>query len=190
MEVLPTKHWRHVLSKENLADIASRGIDPKCLPDCMFWWQGPPWLRLETFSCPKTENSFDEALNVCVCVRGGDDVLLSVPEKIPSTSNHINCWELLQSIKRGFWKKWSSDFLSSLQPRKKWQVSQPNLKEHDIVLIKEKGPPGTWPMTRVLQVHPGNDELVRVATVKTPFTNDMFINSAKFLYIRTSSDIG
>ncbi|GFW41821.1 DUF1758 domain-containing protein [Trichonephila clavipes] len=42
MEVLPTKHWRHVPSKENPADIASRGIHPKCLPDCKLWWQGPP----------------------------------------------------------------------------------------------------------------------------------------------------
>ncbi|GFV45763.1 integrase catalytic domain-containing protein [Trichonephila clavipes] len=73
----------------------------------------------------------------------------------------------LQNIKRGFWKKWSSEFISSLQPRKKWQDAQPNLKEDDIVLIKEEGPPGTWPMARVLQVHPGNDGLVRVATVKT-----------------------
>ncbi|GFU66860.1 hypothetical protein TNCV_894961 [Trichonephila clavipes] len=64
---------------------------------------------------------------------------------------------VLQNIKRGFWKKWSSEFISSLQPRKKWQDAQPNLKEDDIVLIKEEGPPGTWPMARVLQVHPGND---------------------------------
>ncbi|GFX70897.1 hypothetical protein TNCV_1688801 [Trichonephila clavipes] len=61
MEVLPTKHWRHVPSKENPADIASRGIDPKCLPDCKLWWQGPPWLRLETSSWPKAESSCDEA---------------------------------------------------------------------------------------------------------------------------------
>ncbi|GFU85895.1 integrase catalytic domain-containing protein [Trichonephila clavipes] len=95
------------------------------------------------------------------------DVLLSVPEELPSTSNHRDRWELLQNIKRGFWKKWSSEFISSLQPRKKRQDAQPNLKEDDIVLIKEEGPPGTWPMARVLQVHPGNDGLVRVATVKT-----------------------
>ncbi|GFT84604.1 integrase catalytic domain-containing protein [Trichonephila clavipes] len=95
------------------------------------------------------------------------DVLLSVPEELPSASNHRDRWELLQNIKRGFWKKWSSEFISSLQPRKKWQDAQPNLKEDDIVLIKEEGPPGTWPMARVLQVHPGNDGLVRVATVKT-----------------------
>ncbi|GFW51150.1 DUF5641 domain-containing protein [Trichonephila clavipes] len=94
------------------------------------------------------------------------DVLLSVPEELPSTSNHRDRWKLLQNIKRSFWKKWSSDFLSSLQPRKKWQYAQPNLKD-DIVLIKEEGPPGTWPIARVLQVHPSNDGLVRVATVKT-----------------------
>ncbi|GFX12791.1 hypothetical protein TNCV_3437651 [Trichonephila clavipes] len=81
------------------------------------------------------------------------DVLLSVPEELPSTSNHRDRWELLQNIKRGFWKKWSSEFISSLQPRKKWQDAQPNLKEDDIALIKEEGPPGTWPMARVLQVH-------------------------------------
>ncbi|GFW19545.1 hypothetical protein TNCV_1604371 [Trichonephila clavipes] len=120
------------------------------------------------------------------------DVLLSVPEELPSTSNHRDRWELLQNIKRGFWKKWSSEFISSLQPRKKWQDAQPNLKEDDIVLIKEEGPPGTWPMARVLQVHPGNDGLVRVATVKpkTQCLNDRSINFTNFPYIRTSSDIG
>ncbi|GFV35014.1 integrase catalytic domain-containing protein [Trichonephila clavipes] len=414
IEVLPTKHWRHVPSKENPADIASRGIDPKCLPDCKLWWQGPPWLRLETSSWPTAEYSCDEAsdehlkdhrsvhpilillhlpfsetktaeetiirwvqdehglvrvggrlqnsqlpfnskhpiilpsqhsisellikeqhiahlhagptllahvlrqshwivgsrklINKCirkclkcnkfktstttpqlmgnlpkhratlerpffscgidyagpvlikcnkcrgtkstkgyialfVCLatkavhmeavgdlttdsfiaalrrfsarRGapatfivtmepillelvenltkyGSDVLLSVPEELPSTSNHRDRWELLQNIKRGFWKKWSSEFISSLQPRKKWQDAQPNLKEDDIVLIKEEGPPGTWPMARVLQVHPGNDGLVRVATVKTQdsvFKRPVH-KSTNFPYIRTSSDIG
>ncbi|GFY34350.1 integrase catalytic domain-containing protein [Trichonephila clavipes] len=96
---------------------------------------------------------------------GGD--VLSVPEELPSTSNHRDRWELLQNIKRGFWKKWSFEVISSLQPRKQWQDVQPNLKEDDIVLIKEEDSPGTWPMARVLQVHPGNDGLVRVATVKT-----------------------
>ncbi|GFW64971.1 integrase catalytic domain-containing protein [Trichonephila clavipes] len=95
------------------------------------------------------------------------DVLFSVLEELPSTSNHRDRRELLQNIKRGFWKQWCSDFLSSLQPRKRWQDAQPNLKEDDIVLIKEESPPGTWPMARVLQVHPENDVLVWVATVKT-----------------------
>ncbi|GFV34220.1 integrase catalytic domain-containing protein [Trichonephila clavipes] len=121
------------------------------------------------------------------------DVLLSVPGELPSTSNHRVVGSCYGNIKRGFfWKKWSSEFISSLQPRKKWQDAQPNLKEDDIILIKEEGPPGTWPMARVLQVHPGNDGLVRVATVKTQDSvlNDLFINFTNFLYIRTSSYIG
>ncbi|GFX34144.1 DUF1758 domain-containing protein [Trichonephila clavipes] len=61
IEVLPTRHWRHVHSKENPSDIASRGIEPKCLPDCMLWWQGPPWLQLETSSLPKAKSSCDES---------------------------------------------------------------------------------------------------------------------------------
>ncbi|GFU42720.1 hypothetical protein TNCV_3139201 [Trichonephila clavipes] len=72
------------------------------------------------------------------------DVLLSVPEELPSTSNHRDRWELLQNIKRGFWKKWSSNLSPPYNLARKWQDAQPNLKEDDIVLIKEG---------RVLLVH-------------------------------------
>ncbi|GFT96943.1 integrase catalytic domain-containing protein [Trichonephila clavipes] len=94
------------------------------------------------------------------------DVLLSVPEELPSTSNHRDRWELLQNIKRGFWKKWSSDSIFLITSQE-MAGRTTKLKKDDIVFIKEEGPPGTWPMARVLQVHPGNDGLVRVATVKT-----------------------
>ncbi|GFT27299.1 putative gag-pol protein [Trichonephila clavipes] len=82
IEVLPTKHWRHVPSKENPADIASRGIDPKCLPDCKLWRQGPLWLRLETSSWPKAESSCDEA----------SDEIASQGSSI--SSSHINTTSL------------------------------------------------------------------------------------------------
>ncbi|GFX15768.1 integrase catalytic domain-containing protein [Trichonephila clavipes] len=71
-----------------------------------------------------------------------------VPEELPSTSNHRS-WELLQNIKRGFGRSGVPN-LSPPYNLKKWQDAQPNLKEDDIVLIKEEGPPGTWPMARVL----------------------------------------
>ncbi|GBL95711.1 hypothetical protein AVEN_665-1 [Araneus ventricosus] len=37
--------WQHVLSKENLADIISRGIDPEKIQDCNLWWFGPSFLQ-------------------------------------------------------------------------------------------------------------------------------------------------
>ncbi|GFX42829.1 integrase catalytic domain-containing protein [Trichonephila clavipes] len=255
IEVLPTKHWRHVPSKENPADIASRGIDPKCLPDCKLWWQGPPWLRLETSSWPKAESSCDEAsdeiasqgssissshinttsltssetktaeetiirwvqatkavhieavgdlttdsfiaalrrfsarrgaprhiysdngTNFVGARRKLDEIRklwLSLPtneaisyyfiqifNRLALYSTLITTFwssregflqtptteivgELLQNIKRAFGRSGVPEFISSLQPRKQWQDAQPNLKEDDIVLIKEGG--SSWYM--------------------------------------------
>ncbi|GBN32102.1 hypothetical protein AVEN_105031-1 [Araneus ventricosus] len=37
--------WKHVPSKENPADIISRGIDPEKIQDCNLWWFGPSFLQ-------------------------------------------------------------------------------------------------------------------------------------------------
>ncbi|GBN58219.1 hypothetical protein AVEN_181392-1 [Araneus ventricosus] len=37
--------WKHVPSKENPADIISRGIDPEKIRDCNLWWFGPSFLQ-------------------------------------------------------------------------------------------------------------------------------------------------
>ncbi|GBN29828.1 hypothetical protein AVEN_129089-1 [Araneus ventricosus] len=37
--------WKHVPSKENPADIISRGIDPEKIEDCNLWWIGPSFLE-------------------------------------------------------------------------------------------------------------------------------------------------
>ncbi|GFW67797.1 DUF5641 domain-containing protein [Trichonephila clavipes] len=84
MEVLPTKHWRHVTSKENPADIASRGIDPKCLADCMSWWQRPPWIRLETSSWPKAESDESSDEEEIQSIKKQ----ISLPPKSPLRSLH------------------------------------------------------------------------------------------------------
>lgn len=42
---LPAEHWRYVPTKDNPADIVSRGTTPAQLQESSLWWKGPPWLE-------------------------------------------------------------------------------------------------------------------------------------------------
>lgn len=46
---IPFNHtWRHVNTKDNPADILSRGMTPFEIQNCSLWWNGPQWLFLDT----------------------------------------------------------------------------------------------------------------------------------------------
>ncbi|XP_046810026.1 uncharacterized protein LOC124420609 [Lucilia cuprina] len=51
--------WNHVNSKENPADLASRGITAMELAESSLWWQGPTWLRLIPFPRPSCSVNFE-----------------------------------------------------------------------------------------------------------------------------------
>ena len=55
MDTLPPDCWRHVPTKYNPADCASRGVTPAELLQHELWWEGPPWLKLDSSSWPITE---------------------------------------------------------------------------------------------------------------------------------------
>ncbi|GFU57372.1 integrase catalytic domain-containing protein [Trichonephila clavipes] len=50
-------------------------------------------------------------------------------------------WKQLQQMTQSFWKRWSLDYLTQLQQRRKWQKQQHDLKVNDLVLIKEDNLP-------------------------------------------------
>ena len=43
-DLMPDANWHYVKSKENPADIMSRGCSPKELIESKLWWHGPDWL--------------------------------------------------------------------------------------------------------------------------------------------------
>ncbi|XP_072763744.1 uncharacterized protein [Anoplolepis gracilipes] len=45
--------WKHVKSKDNPADVISRGTSPEQLLQANIWWEGPQWLKEDKILWPK-----------------------------------------------------------------------------------------------------------------------------------------
>lgn len=55
-----------------------------------------------------------------------------------------------------------------LQGRQKWYTHNPTLDVGDLVVVNSPSRPlMSWQLGRVIAVHPGADQVVRVVTVKT-----------------------
>ena len=71
-----------------------------------------------------------------------------------------------------FWRRWTREYLPSLQQRQKWNEPRRNVVVGDIVLVlDEKTPRSSWPLARVLEVYANKrDGFVRSAKLKTATT--------------------
>ncbi len=76
-----------------------------------------------------------------------------------------------QAVADQFWHRWMKEVLPSLTEREKWYREGPNLEVGDIVVIIDPATPqGSWPTGRILKTFPGDDGVVRSATIKTKGT--------------------
>lgn len=85
-----------------------------------------------------------------------------------NTANNLKRWKLVTQMREDFWKRWSSEYLNSLQHRHKWKQECHNAKPGMMVVIKDDNlPPLKWTLGRIVEVFRGQDGLVRVADVQT-----------------------
>ncbi|KAL7840586.1 hypothetical protein AOLI_G00259090 [Acnodon oligacanthus] len=76
-------------------------------------------------------------------------------------------WKQVQSLANTFWGKWQKQYLSTLQPRKKWQNAEQNLTEGTVVLMKDgQFKRHDWPLGRITKVFPSEDGRVREVEIK------------------------
>lgn len=76
-------------------------------------------------------------------------------------------WKRVQSLAETFWNRWRREYLSTLQCRRKWQDNRPNLKEGDIVLMKDNQVKrNEWPMAVIAKVSPSKDGKVRKVDIR------------------------
>ncbi|CAL8137208.1 unnamed protein product [Orchesella dallaii] len=90
------------------------------------------------------------------------------PDVSSIKTNRLSRWQYTQQVLQHFWKQWRMEYLSSLQQRFKWKRKCENIKVGDIVIIHEDNvPPMKWKLAKVIEVHGGADDRVRVVSVKT-----------------------
>lgn len=57
-------------------------------------------------------------------------------------------WKRGQALSDRFWTRWKGEYLNTLQNRRKWIEARPNLKEGDVVLLRDKSVHrNQWPLT-------------------------------------------
>ena len=77
-------------------------------------------------------------------------------------------WHLCEALVRHFWRRWQSEYLTSLRKYSKWRNPVRNLEVGDIVVLREDNTmPTQWPIARIVETHQGRDRLVRVVKLRT-----------------------
>lgn len=69
INTIPNAKWNYVCSKENPADVASRGISAHKLITHSLWWNGPTWLQLSSESWPKRGEGVKSAFATTIVMK-------------------------------------------------------------------------------------------------------------------------
>ena len=77
-------------------------------------------------------------------------------------------WRQVQALRTIFWSRWTKEYLPSLTKRARWRNNIPNYNVGELVLVQDDDlKRGKWPLGRIVKVKPGQDDVVRVVTVRT-----------------------
>lgn len=115
--------------------------------------------------------------------------LQAVPEmnlkEIPD--NRLNNWELTQKRVQQIWSRWYPEYLQQLQSRATKGCSPPvAIEVGRVVIINEDNvPPASWPLGKIVKLHPGKDGVVRVVTLRTAAAKEVVRAVARIALLPT-----
>ncbi|XP_046341271.2 uncharacterized protein LOC124122193 [Haliotis rufescens] len=103
--------------------------------------------------------------NHLLLLRAGPDLPLG---SFQAADAYRRRWKHAQFLADIFWKRWTKEYMPSLQLRQKCLLPKRNIMVGDIVLIlNENCLRRSWPLARVVETYPGKDGLVRSVMVRT-----------------------
>jgi len=76
-------------------------------------------------------------------------------------------WKRVQALAESFWKRWRSEYLHTLQARRKWTKPSPNINVGDVVLLRdEEACRNQWPTGIIEDTFPSSDDRIRKLRVR------------------------
>ncbi|XP_070068121.1 uncharacterized protein [Drosophila takahashii] len=109
--------------------------------------------------------------------------LRSMPDRIANDhkASTLQRFEAVTALKQSFWRRWSTDYFTSLRSRTKWTSPSPNVSVGTMVLIHEDNVPHqNWRMGRIESLVYGRDNRVRVVQMRTSSLYFMYLESGPF----------
>lgn len=91
------------------------------------------------------------------------------PNLVDEDPSRLKQYQRVIAMKQQFWKRWSREYLSSLQVKYKWKQDESDAPQvGDVVLLIQRNVPSKqWQLGRIVTLFPGRDNKIRVAEVKT-----------------------
>ncbi|GFW62261.1 integrase catalytic domain-containing protein [Trichonephila clavipes] len=120
--------------------------------------------------CSLSEDPNDDlALTPAHFLTGSPLTSLPDPDFKGIPMNRLRRWELIQRMTQTFWSRWTSDYLNRLQSRPKWYKGNQKFKVNEVILDKGENNSKllNWNLAKIIEVHPGTDDITRVVTLKT-----------------------
>ena len=103
----------------------------------------------------------------------GNFLMGTCPNSLPQDPRQSNNsserrYHLVKKMRQQFWNPWTREYLNQLQNVSKWKHTGLQPKVNDLVLVAEDNTaPLQWPIARILELYLGNDDIPRVAKIKT-----------------------
>lgn len=82
--------------------------------------------------------------------------------------NRLSQWQHVQQMRQHFWNRWYKEYLNELNMKKKWSSGKHDITMDSMVLLRDDNLSSMeWKIGRIIDIHPGIDETIRVVSVKT-----------------------
>ncbi|XP_055522442.1 uncharacterized protein LOC129716631 [Wyeomyia smithii] len=91
---------------------------------------------------------------------------IAEPDVTDHKESTLSRWQRQTQMVQHFWRRWSNDYITTLQNRNKWHERYP-VKKNQMVIVREDNlPTMQWKLGRISNVIPGPDGLLRVVDVR------------------------